>query len=70
LISPQAHGGIVAFQGRSHRDWFELLGLNLSRLAKRIQSLGFEIKNNQLTNLRIEIKVLHKSSKFPTQIIN
>jgi len=20
LISPQAHGGVVAFQGRSHRD--------------------------------------------------
>jgi len=21
LINPQAHGGIVAFQGRSHRDY-------------------------------------------------
>ena len=41
LISSQAHGGVVTFQGRSHRDWFELLGLNLSRFAKRSK---FEIK--------------------------
>jgi len=26
LISLQEHGGAVAFQGRSHRDWFEQLG--------------------------------------------
>ena len=25
LIGPQAHGGGIVFQGRSHKDWFELL---------------------------------------------
>jgi len=47
MIGPQVHGGVVAFQGRSHRDWFELLGLNLSRFAKRIQ---FEIKKFKIMN--------------------
>jgi len=44
VISPQAYGDVVPFQGRSHRDWLELLGLNLSRFDKWIQSLGFKIK--------------------------
>jgi len=34
LIRPQAYGSIVAFQGRSHRDWVKLLGYNPSRYAK------------------------------------
>ena len=51
LISLQVHGSIVAFQGQSHRDWFELLGLSLSRFAKWIQSLDFEIKIKKVTNL-------------------
>ena len=37
LISPQAHGGVVAFQGRSCRDYHELLGYNLSKFARQIQ---------------------------------
>ena len=34
MISPQAHGGVVAFQGRSHKDNVKLLGYNVSRFAK------------------------------------
>jgi len=41
LISPQAHDGVVAFQGRSHRDYHELLGYNLSKFANRFK---FEIE--------------------------
>jgi len=32
--SPQVHGGVVAFQGRSHKDNVKLLGYNVSRFAK------------------------------------
>jgi len=44
MISAQAYGGVVAFQGRSHRDWGELLGLILSKFAKRIQSWDKKLK--------------------------
>ena len=37
LIGPQAHGGVV-FQGRSRRDWFELLALNFLRMLSRSNS--------------------------------
>jgi len=43
LIGPQTQGGVVTFQGRSHRDWFELLGLSLSRFAKWIKVCNFKI---------------------------
>jgi len=39
LIQPQAHGGVVAHQGRSHRDQVDLLAYIPSRYAKRIQTL-------------------------------
>jgi len=42
LISPQVRGGIVTFQGQSHRDWFELLALNFLGL---LSGSKFVIKN-------------------------
>jgi len=44
VINPQAHGGVIAFQGQSHRDWFEveLLALNFLRL---LSGSKFVIKN-------------------------
>jgi len=44
IISPQAQGSIVAFQGRSHREWGELMGLYLPKFAKRIQSSDNKLK--------------------------
>ena len=44
MIGQQAYGDLVAFQGRSHRDWFELLGLNLSRFAKQIKIWDLKLK--------------------------
>jgi len=41
-ISPQVHGGVVVFQGRSHRDWFEVLALNFLGL---LSGSKFVIKN-------------------------
>jgi len=37
MTGPQAHGGVVANQRRSHRDYVKLLGYNLSGYAKRMQ---------------------------------
>ena len=66
LISLQGHGGVVIFQGRSHKDC-ELLGLNPPRFAKRIQSLGFEIKKkNQLTNLTMIDQGIKQIKQIPS----
>jgi len=35
MTRPQAHGGVVTNQGRSHIDYLDPLGCNPSRYAKR-----------------------------------
>ena len=73
LISPQVHDGVVAFQGRFHRDWAELLGLYLAKFAKRIQIWDKKLKwqtnqsndrNQEFTQIKQIPKPICQSTLF------
>jgi len=73
LISPQAHGSVVTFQGRSHRDWDKLLGLYLPKFAKRIQIWDEKLKwqtnqsndrNQEFTQIKPIPKPICQSTLF------